>query len=539
MFPIAKSLFKTTTPEKVLKKNLYDFRQKVNDAEFHFVIGVAMLQLGYLWEACTAFKRSRDIGDFQKSQLFLCIALMHAERYDECRQEAEKINWTSLDASQLSVYIDVLERVGKPAGNIIRYFEAKHALSTELQDRMVVALFRIAHKMPVNLAEFNKGEFFSEEDYFMFLDDCHTAGAKSEDIMPLLSAVDVTRMNVEPLVKVLVSTRSFLAMTPEQREEWLKKLPFSDDDLGIRSHISSVIYDVEEYFENDDAMAEKFDELLDFYNKGAREKSAMLTIAAHFLKHFPKDHQKENLDLIAQIMTKLVDMDSENMLFRKNLHELLLRTGNYADAELLGRESLAVRRRQDKEINDLLRAFHRFYGNVPCPLDGDDNCPLCFGSNERPYFKTICANVSPREVYAEKVTSQVITIDDEPTMKAFFDWQPMHIASPIIASYFHSLGTYLTKRDFPDVLVEGETYIFVRLKKEALARLVNEGYSLSQIDPMLNVLFPADKPKILRNVSKEEKETDYKGIVSAKDFTIEIVRAISPDPVTQKSVDAV
>ena len=331
----------------------------------------------------------------------------------------------------------------------------------------------------------------------------------------------------------MVSTRSLLFMPDEERENWAKNVDLGD---GIRSRIESVMYEVEEERKNEKKMEEHFKTLISLYDAGAREKTAMLTIAAHFLKHFSED----KIAKVRDIMVELVQMDGDNMLFRKNLHELLLKTGEYSAAEQLDRASIAIRMRQDRELFDMIKAFHRFYGNEPCPLSGDGRCPLCFGTEERPTFKAVCANVAPREIYAKKVVSQKISVDNEEVMKKIFEWQPLYVASPIVAEYMRGLGGYPASRVFPDVLVDGETYVFIRLKKEALSRLVDEGYSVSQIDPMYHAVFPAHKPSALASASPEDKDVEnYRGVVSADDFVIEIVKAISPEIETQENENEV
>ncbi len=527
------NIFKDETPEKILKKHLYDYRDRANDGEFHFLIGVSMLQLGFLSEAFLAFSKARTIqGDATlKSQLFLCITLMNAERYEQCREELKRIEWTRLDSGQLYVFIDIAERIGIDPINFISYFETKYAHSENMRDKVVYAIRAVKHKpgaaklriesmMPEMFAEF--------DDYFTFLDECHTAGFPSRDIIGRLAIVPMHKKNMKQLIKTMVSTRSFLEMTKKERDDWgaraLRCLPESERDL--RSRVWSALYEAEEYYDNETRMKDDMAELLKLYDAGAREETSMMAIAAYFLKHF----SNENVGKAQEILSALVGRDPENMLFRKYLHELMLKTGRFEEAEKVNIASIEIRAQKEREINDLLIAFHRYYGSRKCPLEVEDHvCPLCFGSEELPQFKVVCANVSPREIYTKKMVSHTISIKDEATMAKIFDWQPTHVASPIVGEYLKSLGTYPSKRGFPDVLVEGETYVFIRYRREALQRLIDEGFSLNQIDPMFSVLYPSGKPKELAAASETDNPVDLKGVVSANDFVIEIVKAVSPD----------
>lgn len=509
MVSIARSIFHINTPEEILKKNLYDFRAKVNDAEFHFLIGMAMLQLGFLHEAAMAMDKAITKGGGQKSRLFFCVALLHAERYEECREEAKKIDWIKLDISQLFLYIDILKRVGEDTSGIELAFEKK--VGDDLKDRIVYALYKITNGIPFDIREFDRSEFFSDADYLMFIDDCHTLGYT--DLQDILFQFPVTKINVDALMSTMTGTNT-LKDNPQRIDEWIGGIQIPKDENGIWSKIYATVHEA--------TKSEKtLKKMRELYRDGAREKGAMLALAVDFLEHF----DPKNAPQVKELFENLIEIDDENVLFRKKYHDFLLQCGEKTD--WLDRSTMALRMRKEKEMADLIESFHRFYGNESCPLEGEGKCPLCFGSGERPVLKAICANVIPCEIFAKNYTSQTISIADEETFQKVVEWQPMHVASPIVGEYLKSKGAYRSRRDFPDILIEGETYLFVKLKSEAFERLVDCGFSIGQIEPMLSVMYPTKKPSSIERGNHEDKATDYKGFVSAKDFTIEIVRAIA------------
>ncbi len=527
----SQSLFRIKNPEQILKKNLYDYRKRVNDEDFHFTLGIALLQMGFLYEAYLAFSKAVEKGDNPRNILFQCVTLMNAERYDECKTLARRCPWTEFNVSQLSVYIEILERLGKDTKNIEAFFRNRFRHSNEIEERIVYALYyakKDKEKAGKLIHSILPEHFASEEDYYFFLSDCYTAGMPAEFLKDILKERTVRKISLIPLLNAFMATDSFLAMSDIELDVWISKvrIELPEQELGLWSRVWGVLYEIYER----KGLKAKQDELFltidRLYKQGARDETGMLAIVIHLLRNF----NAKNAEKIRNILSELIERDNDNMLFRKYLYELMLECGHLNEAEKLNADSINIRRLKDKEIFSLLSSFRHYYGQSPCPLISDDEkCPLCLGTKERPEFKIVCANVSPREIYTAKYISQTISIKDEETMKKVFDWQPVHVASPIVGEYLKSLGAYQTRRDFPDVLVEGETYVFIRFRKEAIDRLIHDGYSINQIEPLFSVIYPSRKPDLLHGASMIDKETNYKGIVSANDFILEIIRAVSPE----------
>ncbi len=515
MFSIARSIFHVNTPEEILKKNLYEFRNRAKDDEFHFLIGIAMLQLGFIHEATIAFRKALSLKNSQKSRLFLCVALLHGEHYEECRNELKSIDWETLDSSQLFMYLDISSRLLESATNIEKYFENKFESGETLKDRMVMTLYKISKNIPVDIGQFNKEEFFSDADYLMFIDDCHTLGYRN--LKELLLNFQISKINIDSAIRTLTGTNVLRELSEEEINKWQQDIQIPQEEKGLWSKIYAAIHEA-----NQDKNALK--KLKDFYKAGAREKSAMLAIAVDLLESF----KPEDIPKIKTLFEELIELDDENILFRKKYHDFLLQCDDIAGARVIDKETMDIRMRKEKEIADIIESFHRFYGSDECPLEGEGKCPLCFGSHELPIIKSICTNVMPCEIFARNYVSNTISITDEEILQKIVNWQPMHTASPIIGEYLKSKGAYHSRRDFPDILIEGETYLFFKLKQEAFERLINAGFSIGQIEPMFSVMYPTKKPPLISKGSHEDKDTDYKNLVSAKDFTIEIVRAIAP-----------
>ena len=118
----------------------------------------------------------------------------------------------------------------------------------------------------------------------------------------------------------------------------------------------------------------------------------------------------------------------------------------------------------------------------------------------------------------------------------------MNVPSTIVGKYLHSLGAYMSANDYPDVLVPGQTYIFIQMKTETYKRLAKEGYSLSQIDPLWVATNVTRKRKELTIFSDEDKEFSDDAIpVTANDFIVEVIHAISSEndlKETEKQLDA-
>ena len=136
-----------------------------------------------------------------------------------------------------------------------------------------------------------------------------------------------------------------------------------------------------------------------------------------------------------------------------------------------------------------------------------------------PIVKTMMFAHNPRQIYTENKVSKVIEVNEK-TLKAIVDWQPMNL---------QSLGAYETRHDIPDVLVPGQTYIFLKMKTETYKRLAKEGYSLEQIDPYVTIsqaIQRTNMSKVNELFSKENKPININKLpVTAEDFVLEIIYA--------------
>jgi len=101
------NLFKENKPEEVLKQYIYQYRDKVEDHNYHFLIGICMLKLGFLHEAFTAFSKAVDKKSSERNKLFKTFTLIQAQRFEQAIEERKKLIPTEMTISELTVLIQI------------------------------------------------------------------------------------------------------------------------------------------------------------------------------------------------------------------------------------------------------------------------------------------------------------------------------------------------------------------------------------------------------------------------------------------------
>ena len=107
--------FKNKTPEEVLYKYIYDYRDNAYNADYHFVIGLALLKMGYLQEANIAFSKAIENDSINmRNHIFYLVSLVEAQKYTEAIEYLKNINIKKLNLSELVVLLEIKERLGLP-----------------------------------------------------------------------------------------------------------------------------------------------------------------------------------------------------------------------------------------------------------------------------------------------------------------------------------------------------------------------------------------------------------------------------------------
>lgn len=520
----------------ILKDNIYQYRERQKETNFHFLIGLCMLELSYLEEAHMAFVRATKEEGMPRNHLFVAVSLVRAQRYEEAKKYLEEnvhLGW--LKPSELTEFMEIRYRLDLDNDWQMKYFlEIRDENSLDdlvfsvfcyVFNRQNDAAVEAMDKIPI-------GKFKDNATLFGVIKDLYKLHLDKEALFRMIDRINVVKIKEEDMpsfLKMLVGTEYFVSLSVSDRQKISGIIAHRfRKNNEILAQISCMNYDVAEK-NNDEVGKKKAIRAIQRINKKGKTEQTLAYLISDSFSHFASTDKMT----LKKRIEKLISLNQGSLKYREYYFEFLRLMGRLNEAQEVAKATLSYRKKKEHDEFELVKKFHSFYDNRVCiflenPKHETEECPLCFGNGYKPIIKTIAFGHSPKEIFSDAVESHTIEVDEK-TLHAIVDWQPMNMPSPIVGEYLHSLGAYSTTHEFPSVLVEGQTYIFIRMKTEAYKRLAKEGYTLNQIDPLANVFLGITKQKPKENIFTTEKDKPIeKGLVSANDFVLEIIKAVTP-----------
>ena len=529
--------FRNNKAKDVLNKYLYDYREHTEDESFHFLMGLCMLDLGYYEEAHVAFGRSQKYAPegSHRGNVFDALVMLMAQHDDEAKAKIEEIPLDGLTASELVTIMSIKNKLNLPVS-----VELQKVLNSPFQteaDRRVMSIFAFKYgsfdDAASSMARSLDKHLFQDFGTYMYVIEELYKLHMEEEVDYLLGEIDVeevadsyetfrsyidtcyscgyfNRMD-ESQFPVLYMHSNPKRRTKAARKKWEEN----------QARLYCMEYDRMEKT-GDDNRHELMKKM-----KTVKKKSEqlLLYITAYDFEHF-KDNDPAK---IKKNIEKLIKMNQTSLRYRKLYCDLLTAMGFVHLADEVTKATIAMRKRTENEEFALVHKFHSFYMPRPCMMkympvhehEDGANCPICFGAGSQPIIRAIGAGHSSSPIFTDNLEKRIIE-PNEAMLRDLVNWQPMNVASPIVAKYLLSLGAYMSARDYPDVLVPGQTYLYLSLKPESEKRLLEEGYSKLQIDPFA----------VAMDIKGSKDNQDGKSLetlpVSSSDFTLEIIHAISP-----------
>ena len=528
--------FKNKQPIEILEKYLYKYRDNVHNDNFHFLIGLCFLKMGYLREAKIAFEKAIfENPENIRNKIFLSNTFVQAQHFKEADEMVNNLDKNKMTASELLAFMEVKKYLNKPIQ------EEKELILKDIKenliDKKVFSIFAYAfcneYEQANKLAsEIQYKELANATTFFLLMEEFYKLNISKEIIVNLFDQfVDnyMTKVKQNELEVFLKSAFgcNYLEICDKTKQSYIFNYiqhKYSKN-LELVSQILILKYNLAEKLNDKEQMAKAIKSLNSLKKKN---EQVLLCLVTDSFKNF----ENANRNKLKKRIEQLIEKDQQNEKYRKLYFDLLIKLNQLSEAEKLTRATITMTTKKEKKVFDIIHSFYSFYYLKKCLFTDnpkhDDNCPLCFGTTYMPIVKTMMFAHNPRQIYTEDKVSKVIEVNEK-TLKAIVDWQPMNIPSQIVGTYLQSLGAYETRHDIPDVLVPGQTYIFLKMKTETYKRLAKEGYSLEQIDPYVTIsqaIQRTNMSKVNELFSKENKPINIDNLpVTAEDFVLEIIYA--------------
>ena len=527
---------KNKQPIEILEKYLYKYRDNVHNDNFHFLIGLCFLKMGYLREAKIAFEKAiTENPENIRNKIFLSNTFVQAQHFKEAEKLVNNLDKTKMTASELLAYMEVKKYLNHSIQEE-KELILKDKKEKEI-DKKVFSIFAYAfcneYEQANQLAsEIQFKELANATTFFLLMEEFYKLNISKEVIFALFNhfvenyMTKVKQNELEIFLKSAFGC-GYLEYCEEDKQNYIFNYIQHKyvKNLDLISQILILKYNLAEK-SNDKTKMDKAIKSLNSLKK--KNEQALLCLVTDSFKNF----DKTNRNKLKKRIEQLIEKDQQNEKYRKLYFDLLVKSNLLKEAEILTRATISMTTKKEKKVFDIIHSFYSFYHLKKCLFTDNpkhnDNCPLCFGTTYMPIIKTMMFAHNPRQIYTEDKISKVIEVNEK-TLKAIVNWQPMNIPSQIVGTYLQSLGAYETRHDIPDVLVPGQTYIFLKMKTETYKRLAKEGYSLEQIDPYVTIsqaIQRTNMSKVNELFSKENKPIDINYLpISADDFVLEIIYA--------------
>lgn len=546
------SMLKENRVNELLNQHLYNFRDKIDDASFHFLIGLCWLKKGMYHEAYIAFDKAQHLmGDKSyKGELFKALALYHAQRDKEAQTILGNISLKDLSVYEKLAFMSLSNSYGVDCSDLLDdVLNAEYPSET---DKKVLSVFALTYAKQANRANALslriKPKMFKDLDTYL-------------STVTEFYKIRLRRFTIKKLICYACKANVLEKMTANQFMMLLKLISGTDNnEMVIYTHLETAIQKkIREEKDNKEwqdvyiqfwsvalSLAESIPDeewkntiLGVLKNSKYKNEQALLVLVTEEMKKVSEG--KANIPTLKKRIEKLISFDQHNVRYRKIYADLAILLGKHDAADEIAKATIAMKKAEETADYELLRAFYNFYGHNLClfhdkeghikafndldeKFDGE-KCPWCFNSGYAPIIKTIGFAHSPASIFTDGTVEKKRIEVDEKTLQKMVDWVPMNVPSPLLNRYLHKLGAYMSPHDYPDVLVSGQTYIFIQLKTEAYKRLAKEGYSLSQIDPVWVASNSAKATrKELQIFSKEDKKIPKDVYpITAKDLVVDVI----------------
>ena len=542
--PSIMQAFRQGKAKDVLKDTIYGFREHSTDKDFHFLIGLCMLQMGYYEEALAAFRKSQsnDQTGSRRADVFAAYVLLMAQKDDVAKETLSRIPLDNLTPSETVAIMSIKSSLGMDMKRELHHIIAESDFASEA-DRLALSTFAFKYAgmnreasetaRAMSLSVFKDIPsylYVAEEIYKLHMEN------EADELLGHVHA-KATELSGEDFLAFI---KSCYACSYYSRLDWdCRRLIWEVARKDIPEHHNEVwaeavarLHCMEFERLSSKGKKRKAHSLIAKMRRLPETEQVLLYLVTYDIARFDEADKPR----LKEMMEKLIGFNQTNLRYRKLYCDFLRVTGYLSLSDDVAKATVSMRKKQEADEFTLVKAFHSFYMPRPCmmtgmPVHGKDDgggCPVCFGAGEHPIVRAIGFGHTPSNIFTDNMESHIIE-PNEAMLRDLVRWQPMNVASPLIARYLHTLGAYMSSRAYPDVLVPGQTYIYLSLKPQAKERLLSEGYSLLQIDPYEVAM---DVKGIEDADGKEISDNTLP--LSAKDFTVEIIHAIS----SQEDLDA-
>ena len=552
------SMLKENKVNELLNQQLYNYRDKVEDASFHFLIGMCWLKKGMYHEAFIAFEKAQSLmgSKSYKGEIFKALTLYYAQKDQEAQTILGNIPLKELSVYEKLAFMSLSNSYGVDCSELLD--DVLNADYPSEADKIVMSVFAFVYSKHGNkanaLALKLKPQMFKNMEAYL-------------NTISELYKIRMRRFTIKKLIENVCKASVLAKLTSDEFMMLLKLISATKlNELVIYTHLETAIQ-TRINCEKGNAQSSWQDVYTQFWSvalsmaesipdehwkanilskvKKAKYKNeqALLILVTEEMKNVSEG--KANIPSLKKRIEKLISFDQHNIHYRKIYADLAMLLGKHDAADEIAKATIAMRKTEETAEYELLRAFYNFYGHSLCmfhdkeghikafndldeKFDGE-KCPWCFNSGYTPIIKTIGFAHSPASIFTEGTVEKKRIEVDEQTLQKMVDWCPMNVPSPLLNRYLHKLGAYMSPYDYPDVLVSGQTYIFIQLKTEAYKRLAQEGYSLSQIDPVWVASNSAKSArKELQIFSKEDKDIPADVYpITAKDLVVDVIHVVN------------
>ena len=556
--PNVLSMLKENKVNELLTQQLYNYRDKVDDASFHFLIGMCWLKKGMYHEAFIAFDKAQSLmgSKSHKGEIFKALTLYYAQKDQEAQTILGNIPLKELSVYEKLAFMSLSNSYGVDCAELLE--DVLNAEYPSEADKIVMSVFAFVYSSHGNkanaLALKLKPQMFKDiESYINTISELYKIRMRRftikkltenvckasiletlspKEFMLLLKLISATNLN-ELVIYTQLETVIKRKVNSEKGKTQLPWLDVYTQFWSIALSLAESIPD-EQWKKNIMSKIKK---------SKYKNEQALLILVTEEMKNVSEGNA--NIPSLKKRIEKLISFDQHNVKYRKIYADLAILLGKHEAADEIAKATIAMRKTEETAEYELLRAFYNFYGHSLCmfhdkeghiqafndldeKFDGE-KCPWCFNSGYTPIIKTIGFAHSPANIFTEGTVEKKRIEVDEQTLQKMVDWVPMNVPSPLLNKYLHMLGAYMSPHEYPDVLVSGQTYIFIQLKTEAYKRLAQEGYSLSQIDPVWVASNSAKSArKELQIFSKEDKEIPADVYpITAKDLVVDVIHVVN------------
>ena len=349
------NLFRDNKPEEVLKQNIYQYRDKVDDDNYHFLIGVCMLKLGFLHEAFVAFSKAISKNPSERNKLFKIFTLIQAQRFNQAVEERKTLVPNNMTISELTVLaqIDQSLNLSQNISTLLPLLDEKKTGGVE--DEMMLAITNLLLANQVNYRkaikyakEVDSTRFENIEDYFTFIEELCKKGIKNKDrdsfFNKWMKNNKFTKDNTLTVLKAMASTKYFFELSAAERNRLTLKITnqFEKNDEILVQYYTMLydLYEAQKDMQWMNNIAERMEEI----EKRKHNTKSLLILVLQQFKLFGTTDK----NLLLQRLNQLILDDKENMFYRKLYFEFCTQLGRSNEAMEINKSSILLQQKKEK-----------------------------------------------------------------------------------------------------------------------------------------------------------------------------------------------